>query len=231
MYLSPWKFFRNQILLDYLGRWRNQSCQIFFQSVHSGVSGKGSKFAISSANRRWPLQQLYYRTTVMWPIVVLHALGTVPCTWDGTGCEFDSLQCRICMFIESTITWVPSGFSGYIWLDPKIVLKWDLNKNKLIVTWRLTHERKYRMNKWNSDTDSILFKWFIDCATLLLSLTQSFFYFFQKFQHGGIDAGSSAWRHTLSDVFQNHERSQGASVSAHVLSGLPLVLPWRSGVG
>ena len=65
MYLSPWKFFRNQILLDYLGRWRNQSCQIFFQSVHSGVSGKGSKFAISSANRRWPLQPLYYRTTVI----------------------------------------------------------------------------------------------------------------------------------------------------------------------
>ena len=27
------------------------------------------------------------------------------------------------MFIEPTITWVPSGFSGYIWLDAKIVLK------------------------------------------------------------------------------------------------------------
>ena len=27
------------------------------------------------------------------------------------------------MFIEPTITWVPSGFSGYIWLDTKIVLK------------------------------------------------------------------------------------------------------------
>ena len=65
MYLSPWKYFRNQILLDYLGRWRNQSCLIFFQSVHSGVSGKGSNFAIFSANRRWPLQLLYYRTTVI----------------------------------------------------------------------------------------------------------------------------------------------------------------------
>ena len=61
---SPWNFFRNQILLDYLGRWRNQSCQILFQSVHLGVSGKGSNFAIFSANRRWPLQLLYYRTTV-----------------------------------------------------------------------------------------------------------------------------------------------------------------------
>ena len=27
------------------------------------------------------------------------------------------------MFFEPTITWVPSGFSGYIWLDTKIVLK------------------------------------------------------------------------------------------------------------
>ena len=27
------------------------------------------------------------------------------------------------MFIEPTITQVPSGFSGYIWLDTKIVLK------------------------------------------------------------------------------------------------------------
>ena len=26
------------------------------------------------------------------------------------------------MFIEPTITWVPSGFSGYIWLNTKIVL-------------------------------------------------------------------------------------------------------------
>ena len=65
MYLSPWKFFRNQILLDYLGRWRNQSCQIFFQSVHSSVYGKASNFTIFSANRSWPLQLLYYRTTVM----------------------------------------------------------------------------------------------------------------------------------------------------------------------
>ena len=27
------------------------------------------------------------------------------------------------MFFEPTITWVPSRFSGYIWLDRKIVLK------------------------------------------------------------------------------------------------------------
>ena len=65
VYLRPGKFLRNEILLDYSGRWRNQSCQIFFQSVHSGVSGKGSNFAIFSVNRGWPLQLLYYRTTVI----------------------------------------------------------------------------------------------------------------------------------------------------------------------
>ena len=65
MYLRPGKFFRNQILLDCLGRWRNQSCQIFFQSVHSDVFGKGSNFAIFSVNHGWPLQLLYYRTTVI----------------------------------------------------------------------------------------------------------------------------------------------------------------------
>ena len=50
-----------------------------------------------------------------------------PVIWDGTGCEFDSWQCRILsnttypMFIEHnyTITQVPSGFSRYIWLDTK----------------------------------------------------------------------------------------------------------------
>ena len=60
VYLRPGKFFRNQILLDCLGRWRNQSCQIFFQSVHSDVFGKGSNFAIFSVNHGWPLQLLYY---------------------------------------------------------------------------------------------------------------------------------------------------------------------------
>ena len=30
---------------------------------------------------------------------------------------------RYTMFIEPTITWVPSGFSEYIWLDTIIVLK------------------------------------------------------------------------------------------------------------
>ena len=39
MYFRP----RNQILLDYLGRWCNQSCQIFFHSVHLGYLWQGVK--------------------------------------------------------------------------------------------------------------------------------------------------------------------------------------------
>ena len=38
------------------------------------------------------------------------------------------------MFIEPTITWVPSGFSGYIWLDTKIVLK-KTKKHWIGQTW------------------------------------------------------------------------------------------------
>ena len=55
--------------------------------------------------------------------------------WDGTGCEFDSWQCRIyipcSLMIEPTITWVPSGFSGYIGLDTKIVLNIQIKYNLL----------------------------------------------------------------------------------------------------
>ena len=35
------------------------------------------------------------------------------------------------MFIEPTITWVSSGFSGYIWLDTKTVLKLGQNRVNL----------------------------------------------------------------------------------------------------
>ena len=65
VYLRPGKFFRNQFLPDCLGRWRNQTCQIFFQLVHSDVFGKRSNVAIFGVNHGWPLQLLYYRTTVM----------------------------------------------------------------------------------------------------------------------------------------------------------------------
>ena len=47
-------------------------------------------------------------------------------TWDGTGCEFDSWQCRI--YIRSHVHRAyncsgPFGVSGYIGLDTKIVSK------------------------------------------------------------------------------------------------------------
>ena len=41
------------------------------------------------------------------------------------------------MFIEPTITWVPSGFSGYIWLDTKIVLK--KKDKKILETYSQIH--------------------------------------------------------------------------------------------
>ena len=40
------------------------------------------------------------------------------------------------MFIEPTITWVPSGFSGYIWLDTKIVFKKNFDSDLLSVPLR-----------------------------------------------------------------------------------------------
>ena len=43
------------------------------------------------------------------------------------------------MFIEPTITWVPSGFSGYIWLDTKIVFK----KKVMTCQSEVTFLRKY----------------------------------------------------------------------------------------
>ena len=36
------------------------------------------------------------------------------------------------MLFEPTITWVPSGFSGYIWLDTKIVLKKKMAQRYII---------------------------------------------------------------------------------------------------
>ena len=50
-------------------------------------------------------------------------VGSAP-TWDGTGYEFDSWQCRI--YIPCSLSLRLLGFlrgSGYIWLDTKIVLK------------------------------------------------------------------------------------------------------------
>ena len=148
MYLSPWKFFRNQILLDYLGRWRNQSCQIFFQSVHSGVSGKGSNFAIFSANRRWPLQLLYYRTTVikkwlftrdlesdinvMTSLASLHGLG--PFAWVFSIIYFTNAIVITC----STTEWIYRRYKIDLFVNVNFFCAQDLEnveKGCLMIAW------------------------------------------------------------------------------------------------
>ena len=42
------------------------------------------------------------------------------------------------MFIEPTITWVLSGFSGYIWLDIKNCVKKPQNLLKIVFPARLS---------------------------------------------------------------------------------------------
>ena len=49
------------------------------------------------------------------------------------------------MFIEPTITWVPSGFSGYIWLNTKIVLK-NSQRYSLPSTYIAARQIKQAMN-------------------------------------------------------------------------------------
>ena len=51
------------------------------------------------------------------------------------------------MFIEPTIMWVPSGFSGYIWLDTKIVLTKKVQK-KIYLNYLDEGERP--VSEWNS---------------------------------------------------------------------------------
>ena len=46
------------------------------------------------------------------------------------------------MFTEPTITWVPSGFSGYIWLDTKIVLKKKSKCNVNVYRYYLIKQRQ-----------------------------------------------------------------------------------------
>ena len=81
--------------------------------------------------------------------------------WDGTGCEFDSWQLRIYpMFTEPTITWVPSGLSGYIWLDTKTVIKsvWITRSTVYIkhhqrasINTRICRDSRKMISVWNSE--------------------------------------------------------------------------------
>ena len=51
MYLSPWKFFRNQILLDYLGRWRNHAKYFFNRFTRVSLArGQNSPFSVQTVD-------------------------------------------------------------------------------------------------------------------------------------------------------------------------------------
>ena len=54
------------------------------------------------------------------------------------------------MFIEPTITWVPSGFSGYIWLDTKIVLKKNTFLTSIIVVFAVYYLVDKTVNSFHS---------------------------------------------------------------------------------
>ena len=47
------------------------------------------------------------------------------------------------MFIEPLIIWVPSGFSGYKWLDTKIVLEKKNSKQTIDMTFRVENEVEF----------------------------------------------------------------------------------------
>ena len=63
----------------------------------------------------------------LWPSGIDSRLGR-----NRLGVRFLAVSDIYPMFIEPTITWVLSGFSGYIWLDTKIVLKKKKKKKKNI---------------------------------------------------------------------------------------------------
>ena len=61
---------------------------------------------------------LAHRSPSPWPSGIGSRLGR-----NRLWARFPAVSDIYPMFTEPTITWAPSGFSGYIWLDTKIVLK------------------------------------------------------------------------------------------------------------
>ena len=61
---------------------------------------------------------LFYQDTSLWPSGIGSRLGR-----NRLWVRFLAVSDIYPMFIEPTIIWAPSGFSGYIWLDTKIVFK------------------------------------------------------------------------------------------------------------
>ena len=79
----------------------------------------------------WGAQKILYCPS-LWPSGIGSRLGR-----NRLWVRFLAVSEIYPMFIEPTITWVPSGFSGYIWLDTKIVLKKSYIKNS---TWFIYSE-------------------------------------------------------------------------------------------
>ena len=84
--------------------------------------------------RSWTLMVDWYEQTVRHCGLVVSAPA-----WDRLWVRFLVVSDSYPMFIEPTITWVPSGFSGYIWLDTKILLTKKKKKRQL------SHSKKW----WN----------------------------------------------------------------------------------
>ena len=71
------------------------------------------------------------------------------------------------MFLEPMITWVPLGFSGYVWLDTKIVLK-----NKLLLKRLLdSNVSSLIWAGWRQERHPIT----VNCSNILCNGCETFF--------------------------------------------------------
>ena len=73
----------------------------------------------------------YNNKEKLWPSVIGTHVGR-----NRSRVQFLAVSDIYPMFIEPTITWVPSGFCGYIWLDTKIVLK----KKRMYIYYIFVHQ-------------------------------------------------------------------------------------------
>ena len=81
--------------------------------LHTGTWANAALLTLTKSDIFWQ----YFRPS-LWPSGIGSRLGR-----NRLWVWFLAVSDIYPMFIEPTITWVPSGFSRYIWLDMKIVLK------------------------------------------------------------------------------------------------------------
>ena len=117
-----------QILFWMSGTMNCTELDLRLQWLFSIFGGSCGQFCINLANSVWsperPSESIFTSRVVTPNRLALHIEASAS-AWDGTGCEFDSWQCRIYIPCSLSLRLLgsPSGFSGYIWLDTKIVLK------------------------------------------------------------------------------------------------------------